>query len=266
MNSEFTSFVNILFQSDALCNWIGTNFLRGWLKGELDRAMERPKIDNKVLLCEHNKLSPERLKDMKRISPRFWNHLVREYGNIGPVLDQNSYCWDCVNSYYAGSSLFLFSLPIFTANSAKELQDQHDAAKKGLLDLIEAKTTGKGKTYLIAKKWVTKLKRADSIEQVEDKKVNTDLLCEHEWLSPEQKRNAIPVSSKAWKEIKAYFPEAIAFEPTTEPCSVRLARVFVITLAHDLLYRNARSSNVKRSACQAWLSVIVRKSPRRPSA
>jgi len=83
------------------CNWISLKWLTSWIKGEFEgKPEEKIGITTDDLLCEHDKLDFTKMEQMKRITPEAWDRLVKKY-KLSPtssVLDQTSYCWDCVQN------------------------------------------------------------------------------------------------------------------------------------------------------------------------
>ncbi|KAG0577792.1 hypothetical protein KC19_5G182300 [Ceratodon purpureus] len=71
--------------------WISTEWLRSWA----DSFTPPGPIDNRALLCPHQKVAPKSLPAMKRISAIAWMQLEALY-NGGPVISGEDYCSDCI--------------------------------------------------------------------------------------------------------------------------------------------------------------------------
>ncbi|EFA81121.1 ubiquitin-specific protease 48-like protein [Heterostelium album PN500] len=175
--------------------WINTDWLLNFMKG-----IESGPIDNSLLLCEHLLLDPKKLPLMKRVSKTFWDSVYDKYRG-SPVLDQDSFCRDCLCS--------LFS-------STKDKVDESTLKESIIAKEKSVKNRTEG--CFISNQWYKDwIKKTCNMELLKAKSATEDIECEHGNLSIySQDRKTI--SKETWDFIQPLSPTSIEIPSTTEEC------------------------------------------------
>ncbi|XP_074654774.1 ubiquitin carboxyl-terminal hydrolase 48-like [Tubulanus polymorphus] len=79
-------------QDDASGEWISQD----WLSKFLADTITLKTIQNIEFLCIHNKLDPDKVGKLKWINKQAADLIYAKHKSIGPRLDSESLCWDCV--------------------------------------------------------------------------------------------------------------------------------------------------------------------------
>ena len=74
--------------------WCNADFIRDWA----DNAEAPSSIDNRPIMCVHEKADPTKTHMMKRISPKAWEGLqkYRETPVLGAALTEQDCCEECL--------------------------------------------------------------------------------------------------------------------------------------------------------------------------
>ncbi|XP_043919177.1 ubiquitin carboxyl-terminal hydrolase 48 isoform X3 [Protopterus annectens] len=206
-----------------------------WLQKWLDESTPTKPIDNCKYLCQHNKLQPDRISDMKRISKASADILYSRYSG-GPRLDASALCWDCVvercrvlrlksqlnEDFKIVSNLLKTSV---TSNegfwvgkgslrSWRQLAlDQMDEQEE---DSEPSNGQSNGEEHVVLPKEDGGSSREKNIEDRVD--FNQDILCPHGDLSIIEGDRKV-VSDEVWVKLKLYFPKAPEFRFSQDSCS-----------------------------------------------
>lgn len=195
-----------------------------WLKEWLHETKPTMPINNRTYLCPHNKLHPDKVSIMKRISIYAADFFYNRYGG-GPRLTAESLCKECVvdrcHKMRQKSQLILDHKAI--NNMIKEKVQDNQGFWVGKLSLrhwhqlaleqINGQSNGKVNNQIS-----TLEEPKEKIKQKEKLKFNEDLLCVHrDLLKNENKRRL--VSQETWHKLKYYFPKAPEFPSDKENCS-----------------------------------------------
>ncbi|KAF2071302.1 hypothetical protein CYY_007377 [Polysphondylium violaceum] len=197
----------------SVYNWISTESLRKWIKGHSEP------IDNKILLCKHDNLDPEKLENMKRISKTAWNTIHSQVKG-GPVLNQDSVCQSCLYDIFS------------------TVQDQKDLKKNKEYYINLEKNNSNGNSeinidqpfsfnqqqqqkYYISKNWFSNWKKLEKVE-INPIDPTTEITCKHQRFCCNNKKDLLEISAETWNFISLpYQPNCRAFavgDFDSEPC------------------------------------------------
>ncbi|XP_029422055.1 ubiquitin carboxyl-terminal hydrolase 48 isoform X9 [Nannospalax galili] len=202
-----------------------------WLQKWLDESTPTKPIDNHACLCSHDKLHPDKISIMKRISEYAADIFYSRYGG-GPRLTVKALCKECV----------------VERCRVLRLKSQLNEDYKTVNNLLKATTKGSdgfwvGKSSL--RSWrqlaLEQLDEQDGDaeqsngkmngssfskdeskderkEEEEELNFNEDILCPHGGLSVSENERRL-VSQEAWRKLQQYFPKAPEFPSYRECCS-----------------------------------------------
>ncbi|RDD44046.1 Ubiquitin carboxyl-terminal hydrolase 48, partial [Trichoplax sp. H2] len=219
--------------TDQTYEWIPTEWLLEWLRKQ---DFNSP-IDNKTVLCNHKKLSPDSVSMVKRINQIYANELYKLYGG-GPRLTREDMCKQCVEEKYRRiqfdtrlnndwkfiKSTITKTLPTgqteFWIGKASLRNWKGLTIKKFEKDISESslKTTTENSEPAKEDAESDANLAADSATYDDEFEFNQDLLCEeHGNLTAEESNRQI-VSEVVWLMLKYYFPEAASYPVGTPIC------------------------------------------------
>ncbi|XP_007518887.1 ubiquitin carboxyl-terminal hydrolase 48-like [Erinaceus europaeus] len=198
-----------------------------WLQNWLDESIPTEPIDNRPFLCSHDKLHPDKVSIMKRISEYAADIFYSRYGG-GPRLTTKALCKECV----------------VERCRVMRLKNQLNEDYKTVNNLLRAPVKGNegfwvGKASL--RNWRQQvleqlqeedsdagqssetmtsdtLSKDESEEETKILKFNEDILCSHGELCVSESERRL-VSKKTWKKLQQYFPKAPKFPYYKECCS-----------------------------------------------
>lgn len=202
-----------------------------WLQKWLDESTPTKPIDNNACLCSHDKLHPDKISIMKRISEYAADIFYSRYGG-GPRLTVKALCKDCVvercrilrlknqlnedyktvnnllkatmkgsDGFWVGKS----SLRSWRQLALEQLDEQDGEAEQ---------SNGKINGSPFSKDESKEEKK----EEEEELNFNEDILCPHGELSISENERRL-VSQEAWSKLQQYFPKAPEFPSYKECCS-----------------------------------------------
>ncbi|EDV23881.1 uncharacterized protein TRIADDRAFT_57537 [Trichoplax adhaerens] len=219
--------------TDQTYEWIPTEWLLEWLRKQ---DFNSP-IDNKTVLCNHKKLSPDSVSMVKRINQIYANELYKLYGG-GPRLTREDMCKQCVEEKYRRiqfdtrlnndwkfiKSTITKTLPTgqteFWIGKVSLRNWKGLTIKKFEKDISESslKTTTENSEPAKEDAESDANLAADSATYDDEFEFNQDLLCEeHGNLTAEESNRQI-VSEVVWLMLKYYFPEAASYPVGTPIC------------------------------------------------
>ncbi|XP_068097687.1 ubiquitin carboxyl-terminal hydrolase 48 isoform X2 [Hyperolius riggenbachi] len=201
-----------------------------WLQKWLDESTPTKPMDNSKFLCPHEKLHPDKISHVKRISGEAADILYKRYGG-GPRLKADSLCKECVvercrvlrlKNQLNEDHKTIANLLKVTVNSnegywvgkgslrrwrqlAAEQLDQHEDE----MDHGDVKINGNAPK----KEELLEGKR----EEDSDLAFNEDVMCQHGGLSTSESERRL-ISEAAWHKLRQYFPEAPEFLHSQESC------------------------------------------------
>ncbi|XP_060707924.1 ubiquitin carboxyl-terminal hydrolase 48 isoform X1 [Hemiscyllium ocellatum] len=218
-------------KEDEHYEFLPVDWLRKWLD---DSAVTKP-IDNSCHLCAHNRLIPDKICDVKRISQKAADIFYARYGG-GPRLDATALCRDCVvekcrilrlknqlnEDYKIISNLTRTTLQSHegywvgkaSLRSWRQLALNQLDGKEGDPDHTDGKSNGEGLNNLHAKGDDEMIGEKDDDE---DMNFNEDLVCPHGDLCTSETERRL-VSVETWHRLKAYFPKSPEFPHYHSPC------------------------------------------------
>ncbi|KAL4701072.1 hypothetical protein H8959_015076 [Pygathrix nigripes] len=184
-----------------------------WLQKWLDESTPTKPIDNHACLCSHDKLHPDKISIMKRISEYAADIFYSRYGG-GPRLTVKALCKECV----------------VERCRVLRLKNQLNEDYKTVNNLLKAAVKGNdgfwvGKSSL--RSWrqlaLEQLDEQDDESKEERKEeeelnFNEDILCPHGELCISENERRL-VSKEAWSKLQQYFPKAPEFPSYKECCS-----------------------------------------------
>ncbi|NP_001392882.1 ubiquitin carboxyl-terminal hydrolase 48 isoform 13 [Mus musculus] len=201
-----------------------------WLQKWLDESTPTKPIDNNACLCSHDKLHPDKISIMKRISEYAANIFYSRYGG-GPRLTVKALCKDCVvercrvlrlknqlnEDYKAVNNLLKSTMKgdgFWVGKSslrswrqlALEQLDEQDGEAEQSNGKINGSTFNKDES------------KEEKKEEEEELNFNEDILCPHGELSISENERRL-VSQEAWSKLQQYFPKAPEFPSYRECCS-----------------------------------------------
>nr|XP_011741966.1 ubiquitin carboxyl-terminal hydrolase 48 isoform X3 [Macaca nemestrina] len=201
-----------------------------WLQKWLDESTPTKPIDNHACLCSHDKLHPDKISIMKRISEYAADIFYSRYGG-GPRLTVKALCKECVvercrvlrlknqlnedyktvnnllkaavkgnDGFWVGKS----SLRSWRQLALEQLDEQDGDAEQ---------SNGKmnGST-------LNKDESKEERKEEEELNFNEDILCPHGELCISENERRL-VSKEAWSKLQQYFPKAPEFPSYKECCS-----------------------------------------------
>ncbi|XP_055987291.1 ubiquitin carboxyl-terminal hydrolase 48-like isoform X1 [Sorex fumeus] len=195
-----------------------------WLKTWLSGSKTTPPIDNNAYLCPHDKLHPDKMLIMKRISSHAADVFYSRYGG-GPRLTAESLCKECVvdrcRKMHQNSKLNV-DYKIIT-NMLKEtvldnqgfwvgkfsLRNWRQLALEQIGEQDLDQNNGKMSNYMS--------KTQESKEERERVKFNEDIVCLHGDLVITENERRL-VSQEIWSKLQYYFPKAPEFSSDKESC------------------------------------------------
>uniref|UniRef100_A0A8C4LPB9 Ubiquitin carboxyl-terminal hydrolase 48 n=1 Tax=Equus asinus asinus TaxID=83772 RepID=A0A8C4LPB9_EQUAS len=204
-----------------------------WLQKWLDESTPTKPIDNHACLCSHDKLHPDKISIMKRISEYAADIFYSRYGG-GPRLTGNSrsLCKECVvercrvlrlknqlNEDYKTVNNLLkvtvkgndgFWVGKSSLRSWRQLALEQLDEQDGDADQSNGKMNGS-----TLNKDESKEERK---EEEEELNFNEDILCPHGELCISENERRL-VSKEAWSKLQQYFPKAPEFPSYKECCS-----------------------------------------------
>uniref|UniRef100_A0A2K6S490 Ubiquitin carboxyl-terminal hydrolase 48 n=1 Tax=Saimiri boliviensis boliviensis TaxID=39432 RepID=A0A2K6S490_SAIBB len=204
-----------------------------WLQKWLDESTPTKPIDNHACLCSHDKLHPDKISIMKRISEYAADIFYSRYGG-GPRLTVKALCKECVvercrilrlknqlnedyktvnnllkvavkgnDGFWVGKS----SLRSWRQLALEQLDEQDGDAEQSN-GKMNGSTLNKDES------------KEERKEEEEELNFNEDILCPHgklELCISENERRL--VSKEAWSKLQQYFPKAPEFPSYKECCS-----------------------------------------------
>ncbi|KAM5247180.1 ubiquitin carboxyl-terminal hydrolase 48 isoform 11-T11 [Ctenodactylus gundi] len=201
-----------------------------WLQKWLDESTPTKPIDNHACLCSHDKLHPDKISIMKRISEYAADIFYSRYGG-GPRLTVKALCKECVvercrvlrlknqlnedyktvnnllkstiksDGFWVGKS----SLRSWRQLALEQLDEQDG-------DADQSNGRMNGNTF---SKDESKEERK---EEEDELNFNEDILCPHGELCISENERRL-VSKEAWNKLQQYFPKAPEFPSYKECCS-----------------------------------------------
>ncbi|XP_028920775.1 ubiquitin carboxyl-terminal hydrolase 48 isoform X6 [Ornithorhynchus anatinus] len=202
-----------------------------WLQKWLDESTPTKPIDNHACLCSHDKLHPDKISIMKRISEYAADIFYSRYGG-GPRLNVKALCKDCVvercrvlrlknqlnEDYKIVTNLLKvtvksnegFWVGKSSLRSWRQLALEQLDEQDGEVDQSNGKMNGDA-----LNKDESKEERKDEEEELN---FNEDILCPHGDLCISENERRV-VSKEAWRKLKQYFPKAPEFPNYKECCS-----------------------------------------------
>ncbi|XP_032903844.1 ubiquitin carboxyl-terminal hydrolase 48 isoform X4 [Amblyraja radiata] len=231
-HEEVQELFNMLPTKEGECyEFLPVDWLRKWLD---DSAVTKP-VDNSHHLCVHNRLIPDKICDVKRISQKAADIFYARYGG-GPRLDASALCRDCVmekcrilrlknqlnEDYKIISNLTRITLQSHegywvgkaSLRSWRQLALEQLDGKDDDSDRTDGKSNGEGPNNLHAK---GDDEMTGEKEEGEDLNFNEDLVCPHGDLCISETERRL-VSDETWHRLKAYFPKSPAFIHYHSPC------------------------------------------------
>ncbi|XP_015412723.1 PREDICTED: ubiquitin carboxyl-terminal hydrolase 48 isoform X2 [Myotis davidii] len=202
-----------------------------WLQKWLDESTPTKPIDNHACLCSHDKLHPDKISIMKRISEYAADVFYSRYGG-GPRLTVKALCKECVvercrmlrlknqlNEDYKTVTNLLkttikgsdgFWVGKSSLRSWRQLALEQLDEQDGDADQSNGKMNGN-----TLNKDESKEERK---EEEEELNFNEDILCPHGELCISENERRL-VSKEAWSKLQQYFPKAPEFPSYKECCS-----------------------------------------------
>ncbi|XP_045331999.1 ubiquitin carboxyl-terminal hydrolase 48 isoform X13 [Leopardus geoffroyi] len=202
-----------------------------WLQKWLDESTPTKPIDNHACLCSHDKLHPDKISIMKRISEYAADIFYSRYGG-GPRLTVKALCKECVvercrvlrlknqlNEDYKTVNNLLkatvkgndgFWVGKSSLRSWRQLALEQLDEQDGDVDQSNGKMNGN-----TLNKEESKEERK---EEEEELNFNEDILCPHGELCISENERRL-VSKEAWNKLQQYFPKAPEFPSYRECCS-----------------------------------------------
>uniref|UniRef100_A0A452UFJ2 Ubiquitin carboxyl-terminal hydrolase 48 n=1 Tax=Ursus maritimus TaxID=29073 RepID=A0A452UFJ2_URSMA len=202
-----------------------------WLQKWLDESTPTKPIDNHACLCSHDKLHPDKISIMKRISEYAADIFYSRYGG-GPRLTVKALCKECVvercrvlrlksqlNEDYKTVNNLLkatvkgsdgFWVGKSSLRSWRQLALEQLDEQDGDVDQSNGKMNGN-----TLNKDESKEERK---EEEEELNFNEDILCPHGELCISENERRL-VSKEAWSKLQQYFPKAPEFPSYRECCS-----------------------------------------------
>ncbi|KAH3757161.1 ubiquitin carboxyl-terminal hydrolase 26 [Pelomyxa schiedti] len=177
--------------------WISTPWLSSWLNGHSDISP----IDNKPLLCEHNKVSMgKHLAPLrKRITTNMWTFLHSNY-NGGPELSHDQCCVECLQAWLG-------------KKAASKAYKEKKSALSATLSRCEYGPPPRDGFY-ISKKFIDDWKKSRFGARFPVQGLTANILCPHKKLLPNAKSAYLPVPLDIWQ----YFVDLCeGGEPVTLP-------------------------------------------------
>lgn len=100
-------FENIHPQDSEEYFWINTDWLSEWIKGQ---ATPNSVIQHKEFLCKHDKLDPQKVNKVKRISKKAWEQFRKNFECDLEISSTGEYfpCEECVKAICLGNE-FIFN-------------------------------------------------------------------------------------------------------------------------------------------------------------
>ncbi|XP_078186808.1 ubiquitin carboxyl-terminal hydrolase 48 isoform X9 [Callithrix jacchus] len=178
-----------------------------WLQKWLDESTPTKPIDNHACLCSHDKLHPDKISIMKRISEYAADIFYTRYGG-GPRLTVKALCKECV----------------VERCRVLRLKNQLNEDYKTVNNLLKVAVKGNdgfwvGKSSL--RSWrqlaLEQLDEQDGDAEQSNGKMNGSTLNKGELCISENERRL--VSKEAWSKLQQYFPKAPEFPSYKECCS-----------------------------------------------
>ncbi|XP_024527691.1 ubiquitin carboxyl-terminal hydrolase 26 [Selaginella moellendorffii] len=161
--------------------WISAEWLRNWT----DSLKPPSAIDNSILLCEHERVSPKSIQLMKCISDAAWQSLHSKYGGE-PVLTMESCCFECI---YADAGAAATAESFRSGRAAMKLMAENVMAGKGL----------EGHLFYVSKSWLVQwMRKKAALDTLGDGDLNptSAITCRHNALLPDDaagaKRQVVP--------------------------------------------------------------------------
>ncbi|XP_060267458.1 ubiquitin carboxyl-terminal hydrolase 48 isoform X16 [Ovis aries] len=202
-----------------------------WLQKWLDESTPTKPIDNHACLCSHDKLHPDKISIMKRISEYAADIFYSRYGG-GPRLTVKALCKECVvercrvlrlknqlNEDYKTVNNLLkatvkssdgFWVGKSSLRSWRQLALEQLDEQDGDADQSNGKMNGN-----TLNKDESKEERKEDEEELN---FNEDILCPHGELCISENERRL-VSKEAWSKLQQYFPKAPEFPSSRECCS-----------------------------------------------
>ncbi|OWK12811.1 hypothetical protein Celaphus_00014742 [Cervus elaphus hippelaphus] len=202
-----------------------------WLQKWLDESTPTKPIDNHACLCSHDKLHPDKISIMKRISEYAADIFYSRYGG-GPRLTVKALCKECVvercrvlrlknqlnedyktvnnllkatvksnDGFWVGKS----SLRSWRQLALEQLDEQDGDADQSN-GRMNGNTLNKDES------------KEERKEEEEELNFNEDILCPHGELCISENERRL-VSKEAWSKLQQYFPKAPEFPSHKECCS-----------------------------------------------
>uniref|UniRef100_A0A673TWW9 Ubiquitin carboxyl-terminal hydrolase 48 n=1 Tax=Suricata suricatta TaxID=37032 RepID=A0A673TWW9_SURSU len=202
-----------------------------WLQKWLDESTPTKPIDNHACLCSHDKLHPDKISIMKRISEYAADIFYSRYGG-GPRLTVKALCKECVvercrilrlknqlNEDYKTVNNLLkatvkgndgFWVGKSSLRSWRQLALEQLDEQDGDVDQSDGKMNGNTLSKDESKE--------ERKEEEEELNFNEDILCPHGELCISENERRL-VSKEAWSKLQQYFPKAPEFPSYRECCS-----------------------------------------------
>lgn len=197
-----------------------------WLQKWLDESTPTKPIDNIKCLCPHDRLHPDKICIMKRISTYAADIIYSRYGG-GPRLTAKALCKDCVvercrvlrlksqlnEDYKIITNLVKVTMlrdeGYWVGKSS--LRSWRQLALEQLNEHEDDQSNGKMNGDVPDKEENHEEKREEEVN------FNEDILCQHGGLCISEVERRI-ISEEAWKKLKQYFPKAPEFMFDRGPC------------------------------------------------
>eukprot|EP00026_Physarum_polycephalum_P000821 Phypoly_transcript_00822.p1 GENE.Phypoly_transcript_00822~~Phypoly_transcript_00822.p1 ORF type:complete len:1300 (+),score=300.82 Phypoly_transcript_00822:456-3902(+) len=174
-------------------NWISTEWLSSWLKATPDLTQ----IDNTKIICEHNRVDPSKITDMKRISRAVWEHLNTQQYAGGPELTENEYCIDCIY------------------RMCKDEKESTTNTKEKRILLQEVAESDDQEGFWISKDWFKEFSKNTPEDLGSD--MTVELVCPHGSLTTSSKQCKL-IPKKVWEYLAVLYPDSRAFPSEQLPC------------------------------------------------
>jgi len=199
---------------ETACNWIGVDWLRKWITGEIETKPEdERRIDLTEFVCQHDRLDWHKRDDMKRILLEAWNMLEERYKVKGKPLTQEDYCKECVAAELETTT----SEERIKQNISGLVELIRDSQKTIDVDADERK-------YLVCPEWLAEISKKNYVLDAEGNDPgNTKIQCKHgNLMEPKQKGGRKQkfryVDAVVWVQIKSLFPDAVEFIDNRDLC------------------------------------------------
>jgi len=187
-------------------------------------------MENKKFLCDHQKISPEKIPMLKRVSDLFYSFILECCGADVALWGPNMHCAECEQMYRDARCQ---SLCNSETKQALITALEKDEAQMGIPVQLNGNVIYPTKCFIVSRAWITQLKqqfgkgiKSSDIStllvpqeaKILDETVNAAITCQHQQLVTNRRRWRY-VDLETWNLISAFFPQAIKYPGTTKFCS-----------------------------------------------